>query len=305
MKFLQVLESMQGMGVTTTASVAVPPGAGVGRKPRPVKNRRKIPTFNESALVKFDVRTALLFEVEQPLLEFNNDEVSQVRDSTHAKVDNALKQSQIKDQRGQYTTSTFGLQDADGNIVRVTVNREEAADFEQQLNSLLADTENQKEIAEILYILRNDFEILDVDWADSITEDEDEEAVDASPSEDSGLDDESDLDLDSDEDEDGEEIDIDSDGASDMDMQQNTVELLQQVIELLRTETESRSAEAELRTAKAQSQTQQVQADQHQREIDQQVEMANVEKFEEEEKEKNKHEKLIQRIARYRATQGQ
>lgn len=302
MKIQTILESMVGTGAITTSAVSAAPGVAIAKHAR---GRKKVAKrLKESAIVCFDTSTALLFKVDSRLFEDENS--SQISTVVNSKIDNAFKQSELADTGGQYNTSTFGLQDGDGNIVRVTVAREEASEFETRLNSILSDTENPKEIAEILYMLKDDFDIVDVDWAEPITEDDPEPSLDddedeLQPGEDGAeaeTDDELDLDV-----EDG-ELPADDTETPSADMQQSTVELLQQVIDLLKKETESRAADAELKTATANSQISDIEADQQQREIDQQVELAKVEQFEEKEKERNKHEKLIQRIAKYRASVG-
>lgn len=337
MKLKSILETAVAMSIAS-ASVGAPPGAGTvgGGRSRSRKRKggkvlggmrvRKLPApmygmvlsgvggsgeggFGESALVKFDPYTAILFEDEA---EFRG-----TVDAVNAKVDNAVRQGQLSTNKG-YDTSTFGLQDADGNIVRVTVNREQAVSFETDLNQILSDTENKKEIAEILFMLRDKFEILDVEWAEPITEDDpvpsdtgdagdeppaDGEEGDPPPEGDDGdeppADGEEDLELDGE----GEVGDVGSD-MPDIDMQKSTVELLQQVIELLKKETESRAADAEVKTATAQSKLTDIEHDKQEKEIRAQQEIADMEQAEEKEREASKQDKLIQRIAKFRASKG-
>lgn len=78
-------------------------------------------------------------------------------------------------------TATFGLENEDGGIVRVYVRKDQAEEFEQALAQLLAgnddneDKENTSlEIAEVLFKLKDRFDIVDVDWGD-IPEDEEQE----------------------------------------------------------------------------------------------------------------------------------
>lgn len=335
MKLKSILETAVAMSIAS-ASVGAPPGAGTvgeGRRSRKRKGGkvlggmrvRKLPAplygmvlsgvggsgeggFGESALVKFDPYTAILFEDES---EFRG-----TIDAVNSKVDNAVRQGQLSTNKG-YDTSTFGLQDADGNIVRVTVNREQAVSFETDLNQILSDTENKKEIAEILFMLRDKFEILDVEWAEPITEDDpvpgdtgdaggeeppaDGEEGDEPPADgdEPPADGEEDLELDGE----GEIGDVGSD-MPDIDMQKSTVELLQQVIELLKKETESRAADADVKTATAQSKLTDIEHDKQEKEIQGQQEIADMEQAEEKDREAGKHDKLIQRIAKFRASKG-
>lgn len=352
MKVSQIFESMEGMGATTASSVAAfpsrlgfdqqnidPNGYGFKKIKRPnrVKNTpviRRSLGVTESALTKFDVSTAMLFTIDSPICE---GEYTSVINDVNGKIDNARKQRDLSDQSSANNTSTFGLQDAQGNIVRVTVDRDEAPEFEASLNSILSDTENPKEIAEIIYILRTDYDIVNVEWAEPITEDDamPYTAIKETPDEKEGKDGELDFgdldvsdELDSKDDkklDGGEEgkddnLDLDLDvgdeednpnpaeepganGAPPIALQSQTVDLLQQVIELLKKETDARAAEAELQRTKTQTEMDKIAAEQQKREIDRQVELAQVEEFEEREKEQSKHERLIQRIARYRSKQ--
>lgn len=330
MKLKSILETAVAMSIAS-AAVGAPPGAEIsgGGRARSRKRRggkllggmivRKLPAplygmvpseISESALVKFDPYTAILFE--------DDTEFRGTIDAVNTKVDNAVRQGQLSTNKG-YDTSTFGLQDADGNIVRVTVNREEATSFETELNQILSDTENKKEIAEILFMLRDKFEILDVEWAEPITEDDPVpgdtgDAGDAPPEDGEGVDLSGDG-GEGDKPADGEE-DLELDGAGDdemgdvgsdmpdIDMQKSTVELLQQVIELLKKETESRAADAEVKTATAKSQLTDIEHDKQEKEIQGQQEIADMEQAEEKQREAGKQDKLIQRIAKFRASKG-
>lgn len=74
-------------------------------------------------------------------------------------------------------TKDFGFSDSDGNIIKVSVNATQADEFKATLSKLLADyTENDQsiEVAEILFNLRNKFDIVDVQWPKVV---EDEEPV--------------------------------------------------------------------------------------------------------------------------------
>jgi hypothetical protein len=74
---------------------------------------------------------------------------------------------------GRTDTVCFGLEDSDGNIVKVHVQRNQAPDFEQELSRRLADQETatQPEIAELLFDMHSQFEIVDVEYP-TITQDE-------------------------------------------------------------------------------------------------------------------------------------
>lgn len=258
--------------------------------------------FNESSIATFDVGTAILFEFDDgqnaPVMTDKNKKiVADVND----KVSNATKRADVDDKT---QTSTFGLQDGDGKIVKVTVKREQAEDFESRLNSILSDSEQKKEIAEVLYMLKQDYDIVDVEWDEPITEDEEEMGDGEEGGEDDlALDGEGEEGL---EGEDG-ELDLDAEGElggedeASPDMQQSTVQLLQQVIDLLKSETGVRTANADVAKAKAETELQSVEQQKQDNEIAGQQEIADMEEFEEEEKERKKNERLVQRLAKFRS----
>ena len=78
-------------------------------------------------------------------------------------------------------TVCFGLKQQDGGIVQVYVKKEQGEEFEQALSQMLAGSDNNKdnentsmEIAEVLFKLKDRYDIVDVDWGD-IGEDEEQE----------------------------------------------------------------------------------------------------------------------------------
>ncbi len=93
-----------------------------------------------------------------------------------SKLESAEKKSKVdKD------TTTFGLENEDGGIVRVYVRKDQAEEFEHALSQMLAGSDNNHdnentslEIAEVLFKLKDRYDIVDVDWGD-IPEDEEQE----------------------------------------------------------------------------------------------------------------------------------
>lgn len=309
MKLSTVLEDAAAGSVSASA-IATNPFTHASRrvKRRPLSKFTKATTiqFNESSIATLDTKTAILFEFDdgsgQPVMTDKNKKI--VAD-TNDKVSNATKRANVDDKT---QTTTFGLQDGDGKIVKVTVKRDQAEDFESRLNSILSDTENKKEIAEVLYMLKQDYDIIDVEWDEPITEDDEEPGADdteGSEDDDLALDGEEggeeggedDLDLDSEED----LGDMGGEDEAPPDMQQSTVQLLQQVIDLLKSETGVRTANADVAKAKAETELQNVEQQKQDNEIANQQEIADMEEFEDEEKERKKNERLVQRLAKFRA----
>jgi len=100
-----------------------------------------------------------------------------------SKIDSAQKQETMNDD-----TTAFGLEDDEGNLVKVFVKTDQAEEFENTLASMLAgqladggdpDAENVggKEIAEVLYELKDKFDIVDVEWPGVETDEEEEQEV--------------------------------------------------------------------------------------------------------------------------------
>jgi len=100
-----------------------------------------------------------------------------------SKIDSAQKQERMNDD-----TTAFGLEDDEGNLVKVFVKTDQAEEFEDTLASMLAgqladdgdpDAENTgaKEIAEILYELKDKFDIVNVEWPGVETDEEEEQEV--------------------------------------------------------------------------------------------------------------------------------
>jgi hypothetical protein len=85
-------------------------------------------------------------------------------------------------------TVTFGLENEDGGIVRVYVRKDQADEFEQALSQMLAGSDNNKdnentsmEIAEVLFKLKDRYDIVDVDWGDIEEDEEQEQTIGGEP----------------------------------------------------------------------------------------------------------------------------
>jgi len=100
-----------------------------------------------------------------------------------SKLDAAEKRA-----RDEQDTVPFGLEDEDGNIIKVYVKAEEADEFESALAAMLAgededeDDENSgMEIAEVLFQLKDRFQIVDVEWPNIEGDPEEEQEVAGEP----------------------------------------------------------------------------------------------------------------------------
>jgi hypothetical protein len=75
-----------------------------------------------------------------------------------SKLDDAEKSNEMKK-----NTVAYGIEDSDGNITKVYVDKEQDEEFKHALGELLQDDE-QTDVAEILFNLRNSFKIIHVVW---------------------------------------------------------------------------------------------------------------------------------------------
>lgn len=297
-------------GSTVSADIATPPGTEISPREyrRALVAKRQLPRVVESRLVDFHTPSALMFRLPSALREAEDTDPTNV---ANAKIDNAIKQHDMSISKAKHATSTFGLQDESDNIIKVTINREQADEFESRLNSLLADGKG-REIAEILYMIKDDFDILNIDWAEEITEDEESSTRPFAARDDKDEDLAAMDDIDSTTDDTDASSDDDSvafagketSGEADFEKQTQTVDLLRQIIDLLKQEAELRAEESKLNQARIQAETERLNREREEQEINHNIELANAEQYESEQREKNKLEKIAHRIARYRASQS-
>ena len=75
-----------------------------------------------------------------------------------SKLDDAEKNSEMKK-----NTVAYGIEDSDGNVTKVYVDKEQDEEFKKALGDMLHDDEHT-DVAEILFNLRNSFDIKHVVW---------------------------------------------------------------------------------------------------------------------------------------------
>ncbi len=96
-----------------------------------------------------------------------------------------LKALEKKDKIDRQNATTFGLEDEDGKLVRVTVQADQADEFENALAAHLAKEEEEEgqapEIPEVLFRLRDRFNILDVAWPEVEEDQEEGQAIAGQP----------------------------------------------------------------------------------------------------------------------------
>lgn len=153
-------------------------------------------------------------------------------------------------------TRGFALENEDGTIVKVFVQAEQADDFERVLSRTLYNDENgaTKEIPEVLFELRKNFDIVDVDWGEgAIPEDEEVEQEVTADEGDIDADLEADVELDLDVDAEGENGDLEMDASIDTNNDADAYSALDKVIDAMKADSEAKTAEAEAEKAKYES----------------------------------------------------
>lgn len=228
-----------------------------------------------------------------------------------AKVDPKFDSSQVlsklkglenKEQVDNRDTTTFGLEDEDGNLVRVTVKAEQAEDFERTLQAFMANAEQEEErtpdVAEILFKLKDQFEIVDVEWPD-IEEDAEEvqdiEGAGGEPGADGMAPEGSDMDMG----DGGEGADMDMDMAGGADTS-SVEDLLTQVIDMMKADAEARKAEARAREAEAKTKEADARVAQSMARVKREEQYLDMESYEKAKKEEEKEAKRLARLAKWK-----
>lgn len=202
-------------------------------------------------------------------------------------------------------TVTFGLENEDGGIVRVYVRKDQADDFEQALSQLLAGSDNNNddentsmEIAEVLFKLKDRYDIVDVDWGDIPEDEEQEQTVDDGnqqpPPENGG------------QEQPGEENPIDQaagEEGTELPSEDNTQEkaksALDSVIDLMKADAKAKQAEADARAAEARAKEAEWTAKAASAKVKQEEKILDMETHEKEIKQQDKEAKTLAKLAKY------
>ncbi len=187
----------------------------------------------------------------------------------------------------------FGIEDEKGNVVKVYVRPEQADDFEKVLGSVAADTAmNNKEIAEILFNLKNQFDIVHVEWP-ALPEDEEQEAT--TP------DDNAELEM---SDDSGNGADLGApvgdepvaDGGDDSSVKS----ALDKVIDMLKADAEARKAEADAKGQEAKAKEAEYAAKMAEQKVKSEEEVLDMETFYKNKGEERKEAQKLIKLAKYR-----
>ena len=243
-----------------------------------------------------------------------------------SKIDSAQQRENLNDD-----TVAFGLEDDEGNLVKVYVKTDQAEEFENTLASMLAGTladngdpdgENveAKEIAEIIYELKDKFDIVDVEWPGIETDEEEEqEVVDpaqaggaaggaAAGGMDAGAEAggeagaEGDLGLE--DPEGGDELGLD-DEEGDMEADDDAKSALQAVIDVMKADAEAKMADANAREAEARAKEAEYSAQGAAHKVKREEQVYDMEAAEKDEKSRKKEGEQQAKLARFQHGKAQ
>lgn len=241
--------------------------------------------------------------------------------------------SKLKDAEKRVNTEDdtvpFGMEDEDGNLVKVYIRAEQADEFESTLATMLAgeDAENDDdgetdglEIAEVLFQLKDKFDIVDVEWPEIEGDEEEEQELEGDEADMLGAGEEGDMeggdefgdlegeggegdmeDLEGLEDELGEE----GDDELDMEAEGGTEGALQQVIDMLKSQAEANKAEAEARAEEAKARTAEANASAAASKVKQEEQVLDMEAYNETKKAEKEETKRLAQMAKWKHDQAQ
>lgn len=225
-----------------------------------------------------------------------------------------LKSLENKESADQRDIVSFGVEDDDGQVVRVTIRADQAEEFEKALQSVMAEFEEDEntktEIAEVLYKLKDNFDIVDVVWPE-VEEDEEVEGQEfgdeqGAPGEGgdalSGL--EGEPGAEGDMGDLGAEGDLGDLGAEDTGGDEQVGSLLSQVIDMMTADAAARKADAEARIADAKAREQEIGAKSALAKIKQEEQFLDMDDQVKKQKEQEKEAKRLAQLAKWKHDMG-
>lgn len=240
-------------------------------------------------------------------------------DFSSSDVTSKLDAAEKKANAGDDTTA-FGMEDDQGNLVKVYVKTDSAEDFEKALASMLAgedeneDDENSAlEIAEVLFKLKDKFEIVDVAWPEIQGDEEEEQEMEGGG--------EGDLEGGSEGDdlEGGGEGDPESGDPESGDLEGGDLEggdmggedesdaksALDKVIDMMKADAEAKKAEAEAKTAEAKAKEADAVARASQAKVTQEEQILDMEAHYKDKSDQDKEAKQLAKLAKYQHEKAQ
>jgi hypothetical protein len=231
---------------------------------------------------------------------------SGVFDTAH--VISKLKALEKKETTDLRDTVTFGIEDENKQLVRVSVKQEQADSFEQALQSFLTQQDEQEplDVAEMLFALKDQFDIVDVVWPDVVEDEEQDmelnpQGAGGMPSEDGAMG------------MGGEEGDggmPGEEGAGDMEAGMGDVgdvggtedekSLLTQIVDMMKADAEARKAEAIAKSAEAKAREAAAAHAQILTKVKQEEQFLDMEAHNKQRKEAEREAKRLAQLARYK-----
>lgn len=159
----------EDIGATTAGSISSNRNNLFGQKSKPMKriidSTGNVPVIkfkNDSRKLKSYKRKGLMYSFGQFLAQNMPNPMSENFNLSDAlsKVSNVTKQNSVP----KHDTVQFGLEDDKGGIIKVFVDAEQANEFESALQQQLQTDMKKVEIAELLFSLRDEFNIINVVW---------------------------------------------------------------------------------------------------------------------------------------------
>jgi hypothetical protein len=256
-------------GAISAGSVAINQGAGFQKK-----SKSKIKKKTIKRIFKEDK-------------EYDND-------TTMAKIKNA---EQISDTNNDVIG--FALEDDNDNIIKVYVKIDQSEEFENALKRELSDNQNEehthREIGEIIYKLKDDFDIVNIEMG-AIPEDE-EELNDEEESD-------SQLELEDDPEESDNEEKDDLSLDDEMDPEDSSEEsastALDAVISMMKSDAEARQAESEAKKKEAEAKIASLNTQAAEAQVKKSEEIMDMEAYYDDQKSADKESKQLSKLAKYR-----
>jgi hypothetical protein len=218
-----------------------------------------------------------------------------------------LKSLEDKESVNYKDTVTFGLVDNNGGIVKVSIPKDQATSFEQDIQHMMGEYEEDEstpEIAEILFNLKNNYTIVDVEWPD-VEEDAEDSASTLEPGAEGGLP--------------GEEGGLPGEegglpgeeealpgeeealpGAGTEPGVESVTSLLTQVIDMMKTDADARKAEAQAREAEFKTRQSVAARDQAMARVKQEEQMLDMDEYNKSKKEREKESKKLAQLAKWK-----
>lgn len=215
-----------------------------------------------------------------------------------------LKNLENKESVDYRDTVTFGLVDSNDGTVKVTVPRDQSAGFEQDLHHFLgaySESDPSPEIAEVLFKLKNNYHIINVEWPESMEDAEESseydpknpksEEGDEFPSEEGGEGDEFP----------GEEGgELDQSAPMDTGSTDKVTDLLTQVIDMMKADADARKSEAQAREAEAKTHQAKAAREQAMARVKQEEQFLDMDSYQKNQKEKDKEAKRLAQLAKWK-----